>query len=134
MLQVKARGCLIIGDNGNFSRMSTIAAPFLQRGTALLQLAQAAQLRSGKVPPSLVHRRDNLMRDIIQACDGAFRATDWSPVGALINEQPYTSKSPYFRSFEEQFPSNWSGLRRKLRISKLSTVADVATLLQSRPA
>ncbi|GAB2560954.1 hypothetical protein [Spirosoma areae] len=49
----------------------------------------------------------------------------------LINNQTYTSSSPFFQNFEEKFPSNWSQLRNELNITSNSDIADVIILLKS---
>jgi hypothetical protein len=49
---------------------------------------------------------------------------------ALINDLPYTSKSPYFKDFEVRFPSNWAQLRIHWEISAHSSVNSVVTQLK----
>ena len=52
---------------------------------------------------------------------------------ALINDQPYTSKSPYFKDFELKFPSDWAKIRTHLEISTLSNVTYVVAKLKENP-
>ena len=38
---------------------------------------------------------------------------------ALINNEPYTSTTPFFREFEAAFPSNWERLRAELGVTNI---------------
>lgn len=49
---------------------------------------------------------------------------------ALTNNQPYTSKSPFFKDFEQRYPSDWSTLKVKLGIKQDSAVNDIVSSLK----
>ncbi len=51
---------------------------------------------------------------------------------ALINNKPYTSRTPYFKRFEQDFPSNWSALRSELGVTTSTDVNIVVNMLESR--
>ena len=49
---------------------------------------------------------------------------------ALINKEPYTSTTPFFREFERAFPHNWQKLRSELGISTSSDINIIAETLE----
>ena len=49
---------------------------------------------------------------------------------ALIDNKPYTSKTPFFKAFENRFPSNWAALRAELGISSSTNVKSLAKALK----
>ena len=51
---------------------------------------------------------------------------------ALINDQPYESKTPFFQDFEKVYPSNWADLRKTMSITKDTSVKELAKELKSR--
>ncbi|MBN8641710.1 MAG: hypothetical protein J0L86_07875 [Flavobacteriales bacterium] len=63
----------------------------------------------------------------------AFLKLDMYKVAAftLINNETYTSSSPFFIDFEEKFPSNWFQLRNELNITADSNVTDVINVLKA---
>lgn len=49
---------------------------------------------------------------------------------ALINKGSYNSTTPFFKSFEEKYPSNWQGLRKRLKVTKDSDIKKLAIQLE----
>ncbi len=50
---------------------------------------------------------------------------------ALIDNKPFTSRTPYFKQFEHDFPSNWAAMRAELGIHSSSDVNDVVDDLKA---
>ena len=50
---------------------------------------------------------------------------------ALVNNQPYTSRTPFFKAFENAFPSNWAALRSELGISSSTSIKKLALALKN---
>jgi hypothetical protein len=53
---------------------------------------------------------------------------------ALVTDRPFHSSTPFFRMFEQRFPSNWKGLRDTLRVVPSADVRELAKKLKRRPA
>lgn len=62
----------------------------------------------------------------------AFLKLDMFKVAAfsLINNEPYTSSSPYFKLFETKFPSNWQQMQISLSVTAESNINDVVAKLK----
>ena len=52
---------------------------------------------------------------------------------ALINNKPYKSRTPFYRAFEEEFPSNWERLRSELAVTSSMSVKSLVKTLKSNP-
>ncbi|WP_395344220.1 hypothetical protein PN836_005420 [Ningiella sp. W23] len=65
----------------------------------------------------------------------AFLKMDMYKVAAitLINNTAYTSTTPFFKSFENDFPSNWSKMRAELGVSSSSTIKNVMRDFKQNP-
>ncbi len=62
----------------------------------------------------------------------AFIKMDQYKVAAysLINNSPFTSRTPFFKQFEHDFPSNWDALRAELGVTTNSKIKDIASILK----
>jgi hypothetical protein len=49
---------------------------------------------------------------------------------ALIDDESFTSTTPFYRRFEKAFPSDWKGLRRELGVKKNSDLKELAATLR----
>ncbi|MFT5731082.1 MAG: hypothetical protein ACI8PB_005275 [Desulforhopalus sp.] len=65
----------------------------------------------------------------------AFLKMDMYKVAAhgLIENKPFSSITPYFKRFENDFPSNWLSLRSELGVTSATDVKDLAKQLKSAP-
>jgi hypothetical protein len=72
----------------------------------------------------------------IYGSKSAFLKLDMYKVAAyaLIDDEPYTSSSPYFNLFESKFPSDWKAMQKALSVTPNSKVADVADKLEQNAA
>lgn len=59
-------GCLIVSDNGNFSRMKKIAGAFSGRGAAILADALKENGRSGSVSTGTMEKRNALINEMLE--------------------------------------------------------------------
>lgn len=50
---------------------------------------------------------------------------------ALINKEPYSSTTPFFKEFEHTFPHNWDKLRTELGVTSTTSMNDLAELLEN---
>ena len=50
---------------------------------------------------------------------------------SLINNKAYSSSTPYFKRFENDFPHNWPALRAELGVTSATRVKDLAKQLKS---
>lgn len=78
--KVRRRRNLLISDNGNYSRMKTIAKKFEKEGLTLLQKAQEEQDDNGAISLQTKESRLKLMHQIAQKCQLDQSATDFSQV------------------------------------------------------
>jgi hypothetical protein len=67
----RRRRKLLISDNGNWTRMSTIARQFDQAGSTILEKARAELNANGDISLATRAERDALMEEIAQACSNA---------------------------------------------------------------
>ena len=51
---------------------------------------------------------------------------------ALINNEPYESKTPFFLDFNRRYPDNWRELRDKLGVTSQTDVRELETTLGIR--
>ncbi len=51
---------------------------------------------------------------------------------ALVNNRPYESKTPFFKTFEKKYPSNWKALREKLKVDSNTNYKELAEELHSK--
>ena len=50
---------------------------------------------------------------------------------ALINNEPYSTHTPFFKEFEAAFPHNWEKLRTELGVTSATPVKDLTELLET---
>lgn len=67
MKSMKLTGSLLISDNGNFSRMSKIAASFAVAGEAIQTEARMQVAKLGAVQKDVLKRRDVLIHEIVES-------------------------------------------------------------------
>lgn len=77
-------GCLVISDNGNFSRMSKVARRFAARGKSLLKLAEKAFAENGKIGDELHMKKELLLEEITTACQIELEKT---PLEKIVTKQ-----------------------------------------------
>lgn len=65
---LKASNCLIISDNGNFTRMSKIAKKFINRGISLQQDAEKLYLENIPITEDILLKRALLINEIESEC------------------------------------------------------------------
>lgn len=53
---------------------------------------------------------------------------------SLINQTPYESKTPFFKQFEQKYPSNWEKLRAELSVSSSTNYKTLAKELEKQQA
>ncbi len=65
----------------------------------------------------------------------AFLKMDMLKVAAytLIDNARYTSRTPYFKQFERDFPSDWLAMRSELGVTSSSNVKDIVNDLKENP-
>lgn len=81
---VKSKRNLLVSDNGNFTRMRTIAKDFEVAGKALLNTALDDVENQGHVRQTTIDARDSLFIEIVSACDNSLGMQDF---GSLIGRQ-----------------------------------------------
>jgi hypothetical protein len=77
-------GCLIVSDNGNFSRMKAIAAEFIIKGQTILDKARKDILEKKKVSKATLLQREKLVTKII---DHVAREQQGIDVANIIERQ-----------------------------------------------
>jgi hypothetical protein len=71
---------LLISDNGNFSRMKKIAAPFQSRCIGLEASARKQLARTGRISKKTQNQHRKLLKEVIALCDKDRTKTDWRSV------------------------------------------------------
>ncbi|SMD37880.1 hypothetical protein SAMN04488029_3518 [Reichenbachiella faecimaris] len=51
---------------------------------------------------------------------------------AIINNQPYESKTPFYQAFEKKYPSNWEGIKEHLSIDEETDYRELAKALEDQ--
>ena len=49
---------------------------------------------------------------------------------SLVENKPYTSRTPFFKAFDSKFPANWAALRAELGISSSTNIKSLAKALK----
>lgn len=78
--QVRRRRNLLISDNGNYSRMKTLAKQFGPAGLLLLQQAQKEQEEAGQISLETSLAREQLMQQIAFASNQTLQNTNYEAV------------------------------------------------------
>jgi hypothetical protein len=50
---------------------------------------------------------------------------------ALVDNRAYTSRTPFFKAFDNKFPSNWAALRAELGVSSSTNIKTLASALKN---
>lgn len=72
----KQNNCLIISDNGNFTRMSNIAKKFAKKGLELQQKAEISMAKNKFIEDEILLKRSLLINEIEDACKLALETTN----------------------------------------------------------
>jgi hypothetical protein len=76
----RSRRKLLISDNGNWTRMSSLARPFEPRGSEILRKANLEVDATGEVTPATRAERDALIAEVAQACSSAVAELNFSQI------------------------------------------------------
>ncbi len=67
-LALKDNGCLVVSDNGNFTRMGKIASKFAIQGDEILKQAKLEFAKNKKVSDQTLAQRQQLVQAVVQEC------------------------------------------------------------------